>query len=132
VKIPATRFLMCLTIICTVVFAAPKASAQIQVNGANPNNSAQGTTNLNVIVSGSGFKKGAKAQWFVTGTTNPGGVTVNSTTFNNSGQLTANITVSDTATTGGFDIQVTNSDGCCEIAYIPRTIVASNPLSLSG
>ena len=93
------------------VAAAPQAGAQISVNSANPNNTAQGTVNLDVSVSGNGFKKGAKAQWFVTGTTNPGGVTVNSTTFNNSGQLTANITVSDTATTGGFDIQVTNSDG---------------------
>jgi uncharacterized delta-60 repeat protein len=111
VKTPATRFLMCLTIICAVVFGAPKASAQIQVNGANPNNSAQGTTNLNVIVSGSGFKKGAKAQWFVTGTTNPGGVTVNSTAFNNSGQLTTNITVAADAVIANFDIQVTNTDG---------------------
>jgi len=111
VKTPATRFLMCLTIICAVVFGVPKASAQIQVNGANPNNSAQGTTNLNVIVSGSGFKKGAKAQWFVTGTTNPGGVTVNSTAFNNSGQLTANITVASDAVIANFDIQVTNTDG---------------------
>ena len=110
-KTPATRFLMCLTIICAVVFGAPKASAQIQVNGANPNNSAQGTTNLNVIVSGSGFKKGAKAQWFVTGTTNPGGVTVNSTAFNNSGQLTTNITVAADAVIANFDIQVTNTDG---------------------
>jgi uncharacterized delta-60 repeat protein len=93
------------------VFGAPKASAQIQVNGANPNNSAQGTTNLNVIVSGSGFKKGAKAQWFVTGTTNPGGVTVNSTAFNNSGQLTTNITVAADAVIANFDIQVTNTDG---------------------
>lgn len=92
-------------------FAVPAATAQINVTAANPNAAAQGTTNLDVIVSGSGFRKGAKAQWFVTGTTNPGGVTVNSTTFNSSGQLTANITVSTTAVTGNFDIQVTNTDG---------------------
>ena len=90
---------------------ASPASAQVQVNSANPNNAAQGTINLDVIVGGSGFKKGAKAQWFVSGTTNPGGVTVNSTTFNSSNQLTANITVATGATIGGFDIVVTNSDG---------------------
>jgi len=65
------------------------AVAQIQVNSTNPAAAPQGTTTLNVTISGSGFKKGAKAAWYVTGTTNPGGVTVNSTTFNGSGQLTA-------------------------------------------
>jgi len=47
----------------------------------------------------------------VTGTTNPGGVTVNSTSFVSSTQLTANITVSSTATISGFDVQVANADG---------------------
>jgi uncharacterized delta-60 repeat protein len=91
--------------------ACPQAAAQISVTSANPNSAAQGTVNLNVTVNGNGFKKGAKAQWFVTGTTNPGGVTVNSTAFNNSNQLTANITVAVDAATGNFDIQVTNTDG---------------------
>jgi hypothetical protein len=64
-----------------------------------------------VTVTGNGFKRGARAQWFVTGTTNPGGVTVNSTAFNNSSQLTANITVASGAVISGFDIVVTNTDG---------------------
>jgi len=85
--------------------------AQIQVNSTNPAAAPQGTTNLNVTISGSGFKKGAKAQWFVTGTTNPGGVTVNSTTFNGSSTLTANITIASDATISGFDVVVTNTDG---------------------
>jgi uncharacterized delta-60 repeat protein len=89
----------------------PQAAAQVSVNSASPNNTTQSTVDLDVTVSGSGFKKGAKAQWFVSGTTNPGGVTVNSTRFNNSGQLTANISVSATAVAGPFDIQVTNTDG---------------------
>jgi len=87
------------------------AVGQIQVNSTSPGSAPQGTINLNVTVNGSGFKKGAKTQWFVTGTTNPGGVTVNSTTFNSPSQLTANITVSSTATISGFDVQVTNADG---------------------
>jgi hypothetical protein len=87
------------------------AVAQVQVNSANPSAAPQGTINLNVIIAGNGFKKGAKAQWFVTGTTNPGGVTVNSTTFGGSTQLTANITVAADASIASFDIVVTNTDG---------------------
>ena len=101
----------CLILAVLSHLSLPRAAAQITVNGANPNTAAQGTVNLDVIVSGSGFKKGAKAHWFVTGTTNPGGVTVNSTSFNNSGQLTANITVAGDAVISGFDIQVVNTDG---------------------
>jgi hypothetical protein len=91
--------------------ACPQAEAQISVTSANPNAAAQGTLNLNVTVSGNGFKKGATAKWFISGTTNPGGVTVNSTAFVNSNTLAANITVSSTANVGGFDIAVTNTDG---------------------
>lgn len=87
------------------------SAAQIQVTSTSPDAAPQGTTNLNVTISGSGFKKGAKAQWFVTGTTNPGGVTVNSTTFNGSSSVTANITIASGATLSGFDVLVTNTDG---------------------
>ena len=94
-----------------VAVATLPATAQVQVKATNPSSAAQGTINLDVTVNGSGFKNGAKAQWFVTGTTNPGGVTVNSTTFVSSTQLTANLTVSSTATISGYDVQVRNSDG---------------------
>lgn len=97
-------------IVARVLMANP-ASAQISVTNALPNSAVQGTTNLNVTVGGKGFKAGAKAQWFVSGTTNPGGVTVNSTAFVNPNTLTANITVSGTANVGGFDIVVKNTDG---------------------
>src|SRR5207244_4236972 len=39
------------------------------------------------------------------------GVTVNSTAFVNSGELTANIDVADTAAIANFDIAVTDPDG---------------------
>jgi uncharacterized delta-60 repeat protein len=84
---------------------------QIQVTAADPSAAAQGTINLNVNVTGKGFKNGARAKWFITGTSDPGGVQVNSTIFVNSVELTANITVSDTAIIANFDIQVLNSDG---------------------
>ncbi len=94
-----------------VVAGIVSADGQIQVNSTSPSAAPQGTINLNVTVNGNGFKKGAKAQWFVTGTTNPGGVTVNSTAFNGSGQLTANITIASGATISGYDVSVTNADG---------------------
>ena len=94
-----------------LLFLARSAPAQISVTSATPNSTTQGTVNLNVTVGGKGFKAGAIAQWFVSGTMNPGGVTVNSTAFVNSNTLTANITVSSTAYVGGFDIVVKNTDG---------------------
>jgi len=90
---------------------AEAQAQQIQVTAANPPAAEQGTINLNVKVTAKGFKNGAKAKWFVTGTTDPGGVTVNSTAFVSSTELSANITLSDTAVIANFDIQVLNSDG---------------------
>src|SRR5215470_4991414 len=85
---------------------AAAASAQVQVDSTDPSGAPQGTVNLNVIIHGNGFKRGAAARWFVTGTTNPGGVTVNSTTYNTATQLTANITVATDAAIAGFDVLV--------------------------
>src|ERR1700751_4174976 len=91
-----------LALATTVVFLSVGfASAQIQVTSSNPSSAPQGTINLNVTVTGNGFKKGATAQWFVTGTTNPGGVTVNSAAFVSSTQLTANLTIATGATISG-------------------------------
>ena len=102
----------CLSLIAIILSATPSPLlAQVQVTSANPNMAAEGTINLNVIVGGSGFKKGAKAAWFQSGTINPGDVTVNSTSVNSSSQVTANITVSTAGFTGSYDIVVTNTDG---------------------
>ena len=83
----------------------------IQVTSATPPAAAQGTINLNVAIGGNGFKKGAKAAFYLTGTTDPDGVAVNSTSFKSSSQVTANINVSDTTNIANFDIVVTNTDG---------------------
>jgi hypothetical protein len=107
------RYSSALLIIAGLIagLATLPATGQIQVTSTNPSAAPQGTVNLNVTISGSGFKKGATAAWYVTGTTNPGGVTVNSTAFNGSSSLTANITVASDAVTSGFDIVVQNTDG---------------------
>jgi len=91
--------------------ATQPAKAQIQVDSTTPGAAPQGTINLDVTITGNGFKKGATAQWFVTGTTNPGGVTVNSIAFKGSTQLTANISVASDAVISAFDIVVKNTDG---------------------
>jgi len=84
------------------------AAAQVQVTSANPNNAPQGTTNLIVKIGGNGFKKGATSTFYVTGTTNSGGITVNSTAFVSSTEVDANLTISSTASISGFDIYVTS------------------------
>ena len=93
------------------MLAALPLAAQIQVDSASPSAAPQGTVNLDVVITGNGFKRGAVAQWFVTGTTNPGGITVNSTTVKGASQITANITVAPDAVVSGFDIVVRNTDG---------------------
>ena len=104
-------FAVCFSLFCLLVGHCRLAAQNLQVNSAVPSQAAQGTINLDVAIGGNGFKQGAKAQWFVSGTTDPGGVTVNSTAFVSSTQLTANITVSSTASIASFDIAVTNKNG---------------------
>jgi hypothetical protein len=81
------------------------------VNSADPPAAEQGTVNLDVVIGGKNFKKGAVARFLVTGTEDPGGITVNSTTFKGPTQLIANITIADTATIDKFDIEVQNTSG---------------------
>lgn len=90
---------------------SPLLAQNIQVTLATPPAAPQGTINLNVAIGGNGFAKGAHAVFYLSGTTNPAGVTVNSTAFNNKSQVTANITVADTATISNFDVVVQNTDG---------------------
>jgi hypothetical protein len=88
----------------------PASAQSVSVTSASPSSAAQGTVNLNITVNGKGFKRNATAQWFLTGTTNPGGVTVNSTAFVSSSELTANISVDSNAVVSGYDIVVTNTN----------------------
>jgi uncharacterized delta-60 repeat protein len=89
----------------------PAAVAQISVTAADPPTGEQGTLNLSVLIKGKGFKNGAKAKWFKTGTTDPAGVNVKSTQYVSSTQLIATIDIADAASLSLFDIQVENTDG---------------------
>jgi hypothetical protein len=112
-RLASTLTILAAVIAVTVSWLIPSSNAQapLQVTAADPMAAEQGTLNLNVKVTGKGFKSGANAKWLVTGTTDTGGVTVNSTTFVSSTELSANITVADGATIANYDIQVLNSDG---------------------
>jgi uncharacterized delta-60 repeat protein len=112
VRVFVSYFAASVVLLSVAIVAAPAARAQdVQVTSAIPSVAEQGTVNLNVTIKGKGFKAGAQAQWFVTGTTNPGGVTVNSTAFVSGSELLANITIADTADIANFDIQVVNTNG---------------------
>jgi len=87
------------------------AFAQIKVTAATPSSAYQGTISLDVVVSGAGFDNSAKVQYFVSGTTNPGGITVRNVVFRNSKELVTTIAVAETADLASFDIQVTLSSG---------------------
>jgi uncharacterized delta-60 repeat protein len=89
----------------------PAAQAQIQVTSANPNTADQGTLALNVTIGGKGFKKNAKANFYLKGTTNPAGITVRATKFVSDASLVATIDVAAGATPDNFDIVVANADG---------------------
>jgi hypothetical protein len=76
-----------------------------EVTSASPASRGQGATDQDIAIIGSDFAMGASVSFSGTG------ITVNDVTFVDSGELTANITISPTATTGFRDITVTNTDG---------------------
>ena len=88
---------------------AAKAPSGPSVSSANPPYGDQGTT-LDVQVIGSGFTQGATATWLLNGVAN-GHVHTNSTTFNSSTQLTANITIDPDAQLAFWDVQVALAGG---------------------
>ena len=110
------------------------AATQVKVTAATPASTYQGTVSLDVVVNGSGFDNTAKVQFLVSGTTNPGGVTVKKVVFRNSGEVVATIDVADTANIANFDIVVMLSDGrkgkgTTLFAVQPKT---ADPCNVSG
>jgi hypothetical protein len=101
----------CLSLLVLGLAPIGAAFAQVKVTAATPSSTYQGTTSLDVIVSGSAFDRTAKVQYFVSGTTNPGGITVRGITFKSSTELVTTIDVADTADLTSFDIVVTLDSG---------------------
>jgi hypothetical protein len=103
--------LACLSLLVLGLAPIGAALAQVKVTAATPSSAYQGTIALDVSVAGSGFDPSAKVQYFVSGTANPGGITVRNVRFNSSKELVTTIDVADTADLASFDIVVTLSSG---------------------
>ena len=91
---------------------AGAASAQnISVTAAAPNAGPQGTVSLLVKISGKNFAPGARTDFFLSGSTNPGGIVVHGTQWVSATEVDATIDIADTASLAYFDIRVTNTTG---------------------
>lgn len=88
----------------TGVFTVNAAPAPT-VTSTSPNSAQQGTSNLNVTITGTNFLSGATASF------NDANITVNSTTYVSATQLTANITIAAATTTGAKNVTVTLPGG---------------------
>jgi hypothetical protein len=102
----------------TVVTGGPPPAPTI--TAANPSSGAQGQNLSSVIISGTNFQASATCSF---GT----GITVNSCAFNTSTQLTTNISIGSTATTGTRDITATNPGGQSGILTNGFTVTAPAP-----
>jgi hypothetical protein len=85
------------------------AQAQVEVTSADPASAEHGTISLDVTVTGSGFDSNANVKFLVTGTTDPGGITVKKVTLHGSKKLIATIDIADTAVVDNFDIEAGSS-----------------------
>ncbi len=92
-----------------LLWGLPAAAQPIKVTSAVPDMADQGTLGLLVTIGGENFGQGSKVKFYVTGTTNPGGIAVKSVKYKNSKTLEATIDVApDAQTQLKFDIEVTS------------------------
>ncbi len=103
----------------TVSAAAPT------VTSATPNSGAQGQNLTSVILAGTNFQSGATCSFGA-------GITVNSCTFNSATQLTANISISATATIASRNVVVTNPDTQSATLTSGFTVSAAAPTVTSA
>ncbi len=76
------------------------------IESISPSSRAQGTSNQTIVVKGTNFESGAGLAVSFSGT----GITVNSTSFVSTTEVSANITLTSNATTGARTLTVTNPD----------------------
>ena len=110
----------------------PQAAAQVTVTGATPSSAKAGTLGLSVTITGTGFKSGATAKFYLRGTKDTGGVNVLSTTYRKSTTLIAVVDVPATAVQGSYDIEVTSgtaapATGQARFTVLPKGIDPCGP-----
>ena len=108
-----------------------KAPSSPTVTSATPSYAYQGTVNLNVTINGSGFDKGTRASWYLNGSPYPK-ITVNSTSYVSSSQLTANISVASDAAINSYDVVVTTSTSKQGIGSDAFVITLAVPIPVVG
>jgi uncharacterized protein YcfL len=84
-----------------------RSTSDVVVSSTAPDSATQDTT-VDVTIGGSGFTSDMVATWALAGVSDPTQVRTNSTRYVNSRTLVANITISATATTGSWDVQVSS------------------------
>ena len=108
-------------------------TTSVTVTAANPSYGDQGTVNLDVQITGSGFDPSAKAQWMVSGDTVPSSkVKVNRTSFVSSTQVVANIDIAQDAEIDLYDIAVLLSTGKKGIGNELFAVTQAQPLGFNG
>jgi hypothetical protein len=101
---------MPLFIITPLLLSGVALAQDPQVNSANPSTALQGTE-LDVEIAGTGFDNSAAVDFFVTGTTDPGGITVKKVKVRGSKKIIATIAIAAEAEATDFDIEVRLSRG---------------------
>ena len=94
-----------------LVFFQAALSQDVQVNSADPSTAPQGTINLDVTIAGEGFDNSGEVFFFKTGTSDPAGVTVNSTKVRGPKKAIANIDIAPDAEIADYDIELRMSRG---------------------
>jgi hypothetical protein len=111
---------------CTGCFTV---NATPTVTSTSPSSRGRGAASVNVTITGTGFASGASSAFSASG------ITVNSTTFVSSTQLTASVSLSAIATLGAGDVTVTNVDGgsavctSCFTVNAAPTVASASPSS---
>jgi hypothetical protein len=116
-----------LAIVAIIGLSAPALAQKINVKAATPNQGAQATVDLDVVIDGSGFGPGAKARFVLSGTDNPDGILVKNTRFVSSTQVVATIDIAETASLASFDIKVTLSGRTGKGTDLFQVVQKGNP-----
>jgi hypothetical protein len=101
------RSLVLVIVGMALTFSCPaQAAAPVKVDAATPSSGEQGTIDLDVVITGSGFEPDAAVDFLVTGSdTDTGNIVVNQVIFNDSRKLTAKVSLTN-AKIADFDIKV--------------------------
>lgn len=110
-RLALRRFVVLLAAaLCVLATSVPVSAQNVSVTSAEPNVGEQDTLALDVRVKGRNFAPGARAE-FLLDDDSTGGITVKATTFVDSTEVVAHVSIAAGASTTLFDIRVRNING---------------------